>query len=217
MAWEDDVVELTVPFDQEQRDLYEANDSRSIYYAQRLPDSVRQGRQRHGLFAEITVRAAFRALGFTVLISEPRMPDEEGFIVADYAGKRRDADPAYTRMFKHFPQERLEALQERADQAKIDATGGARGGDPPAPQGFLGHLIAREYSQEACRDGETRSGVGGGGGSPEGDWRRRRARPWGTVVGPTQARDGAASAARRGSRVRVAGAGDHGGADRAVA
>ena len=39
----------------------------------------------------------------------------------------------------------------------------------------------------------------------------------GTVVGPTQARDGAASAARRGSRVRVAGAGDHGGADRAVA
>ena len=87
----------------------------------------------------------------------------------------------------------------------------------PAPQGFLGHLIAREYSQEACRDGETRSGVGGGGGSPEGDWRRRRARPWGTVVGPTQARDGAASAARRGSRVRVAGAGDHGGADRAVA
>ena len=34
----------------------------------------------------------------------------------------------------------------------------------PAPQGFLGHLIAREYSQEACRDGETRSGIGGGGG-----------------------------------------------------
>ena len=118
MAWEDDVVELTVPFDQEQRDLYEANDPRSIYYAQRLPDSVRQGRQRHGLFAEIAVRAAFLALGFTVLISEPRIPDEEGFIVTDYAGKRRDDDPAYTRMFKHFPRERLEALQERADQAK---------------------------------------------------------------------------------------------------
>ena len=39
---------------------------------------------------------------------------------------------------------------------------------------------------------------------PKGD-RRRRARPWGTVVSPAQARDGAASAARRGSRVRVAG------------
>ena len=34
---------------------------------------------------------------------------------------------------------------------------------PPAPQGFLGHLIAREFSQEACRDGEARSGIGGGG------------------------------------------------------
>ena len=51
----------------------------------------------------------------------------------------------------------------------------------------------------------------------KGDRRRRRARPWGTVVSPAQARDGAASAARRGSRVRVAGAGDHGGAGRAVA
>ena len=26
----------------------------------------------------------------------------------------------------------------------------------PAPQGFLGHLIAREFSQEACRDEEAR-------------------------------------------------------------
>ena len=41
--------------------------------------------------------------------------------------------------------------------------------------------------------------------------------PWGTVFGPAQARDGAASAAWRGSRVRVAGAGDHGGAGVAVA
>ena len=44
----------------------------------------------------------------------------------------------------------------------------------PAPQGFLGHLIAREYSQEECRDGEARSGFGGGGGSPEGDRSGRR-------------------------------------------
>ena len=69
----------------------------------------------------------------------------------------------------------------------------------PAPQGFLGHLIAREYSQEACRNGEARSRCGGGGGSPEGDRRCCRERPWGTVFGPAQARDGAASAARRGS------------------
>ena len=35
-------------------------------------------------------------------------------------------------------------------------------GHCPAPQGFLGHLIAREYSQEECGHGETRSGIGGG-------------------------------------------------------
>ena len=40
-------------------------------------------------------------------------------------------------------------------------------------------MIAREYSQEECRDGEARSGCGGGGGSPEGDRSGRRARPWG--------------------------------------
>ena len=39
----------------------------------------------------------------------------------------------------------------------------------PAPQGFLGHLIARKFSQEECRDEEARSEFGGGGGSPEGD------------------------------------------------
>jgi hypothetical protein len=130
MSWEDSVIEIDVPFDPKERELYEADDPLSLYYSQRLPDSVRQGRQRHGLFAEIVVRAAFRAAGFTVLISEPRMPDEEGFIVADYAGKRRNDDPAYTRMFKHFPRERLEDLQEKAKQAKITATESSAGGDP---------------------------------------------------------------------------------------
>ena len=43
--------------------------------------------------------------------------------------------------------------------------------DTPAPQGFLGHLIARAFSQEECRDEEARSGFCGGGGSPEGDER----------------------------------------------
>ena len=60
-------------------------------------------------------------------------------------------------------------------------------------QGFLGHLIAREYSQEACRDGETRSGFGGGGGSPEGDRRRRRGGP---IFSRSEARGGAASVTR---------------------
>ena len=56
-----------------------------------------------------------------------------------------------------------------------DQRSGVGGGDP-APQGFLGHLIAREYSQEECRNGEARSRCGGGGGSPEGDRRCCRER-----------------------------------------
>ena len=42
-------------------------------------------------------------------------------------------------------------------------------------------------------------------GAPEGDRSGHRARPWGSVFGRAQARDGAASAARGGSRVGVAG------------
>ena len=41
-------------------------------------------------------------------------------------------------------------------------------------------MIAREFSQEECRDGEARSGIGGGG-SPSGDRSGRRARSWGSV------------------------------------
>ena len=43
------------------------------------------------------------------------------------------------------------------------------------------------------------------------------ARPWGPVFGGAQARGGPAIVARGGSRVRVAGAGDHGGAGLPVA
>ena len=45
--------------------------------------------------------------------------------------------------------------------------------------GFSWTLIAREFSQEECRDEEADGGVGGGGGgSPEGDRSGRRAGPW---------------------------------------
>ena len=58
---------------------------------------------------------------------------------------------------------------EATSRIRIVATlGGFAGNDPdqhdgwfregraPAPQGFLGHLIAREFSQEECRDEEAR-------------------------------------------------------------
>ena len=52
---------------------------------------------------------------------------------------------------------------EAARHGQTPRMGRHRGQGTPAPQGFLGHLIAREFSQEECRDGEARSGIGGGG------------------------------------------------------
>ena len=64
-----------------------------------------------------------------------------------------------------------------------------------------------KHDQVSAAAEEARRATGGG----------RWARPWGTIFGPAQARDSAACAARRGSRVRGAGAGGHGGAGLAVA
>ena len=56
-----------------------------------------------------------------------------------------------------------------------------------------------------------------GSAAAEGDRRRRRARPWRPIVSGAEARGGAASVARGGSRVGVAGGGDHRGAGLTVA
>jgi hypothetical protein len=58
------------------------------------------------------------------------MPDREGFILASYSRKREGRDPAYTRMFEHFPPEQLEEFNRIADAAKIAATRNRGGGDP---------------------------------------------------------------------------------------
>ena len=116
----------------------------------------------------------------------------------------------------HFRQDQYRVARERAElaidgfmtaengrdlawaeilKARILSRIGRQDEASPAPQGFLGHLIAREFSQEVCRDAEAESGVGGGGGSPEGDRSGRRARREGAVLGPAEAGDGAALAA----------------------
>jgi hypothetical protein len=150
MPWGDDRSELIVPYDPAQRKLYECDDPRSIFYRGRWPTDLRSGRQRSGRFPEIAVRASFRALGFSVLISEPRMPDQEGFILAHYARLRERHHPAYTRMFKHFPDEQLEEFNRIADAAKIATTGNRAGGDPdlfvfrPADERFFVEVKDRD-------------------------------------------------------------------------
>ena len=127
--WEPRRPELAVPYDPEQRALYERDDPSSVFCKERWPIERRVGRQRDGRFPEIAVRASFRAIGFSVLVSEPRMPDEEGFILAHYAGMREAWHEAYKRMFAHFDSERLDEFNRVADKAKRDATG--ESGDDP--------------------------------------------------------------------------------------
>ena len=71
----------------------------------------------------------------------------------------------------------------------------------PAPQGFLGHLIARRVTRRRrCRrSGKPDPGFGGGGGSPEGDRRRRRVRPWGPIFSRSEARGGSDPPAHAGA------------------
>ena len=129
-VWEPKRPELQVPYDPEQRELYERDDPTSVFFPERWPVELRSGRQRDGRFPEIAVRASFRAIGYSVLLSEPRMPDGEGFILAHYAGMREAGHEAYKRMLDFFEAARLEEFNRLADRAKLAATGNRGGGDP---------------------------------------------------------------------------------------
>lgn len=130
MAWTSQPPELIVPYDPEQRALYEKDDPNSIFFSERWPSELRSGRQRDGRFPEIAVRSSLRALGFSVLISEPRLPHGQGFVLAHYARMRERNHDAYKLMCTHFAPEQIEEFNQQADEAKIRATGNRGGGDP---------------------------------------------------------------------------------------
>ncbi len=121
--------ELIVPYDPEEKVLYKKGDQRSIY-REGYPQNLWRGIYRSGRFPEIAVRASFLALGFRVFISSPQMPNEEGFILTHYAGKRQQEHPAFRRMFAHFPKGRIEELNRQCDVAKTKVGGNRSGGDP---------------------------------------------------------------------------------------
>jgi hypothetical protein len=117
--------EIKIPYDFRQYDLYRAGDPTCVFHEARWP--LRAGRGRFGEFPLVVAREHYRNKGYTVLASEPRLPNDEGFIVLAYPGKRRARDPAYRRMEKIFGSESLADLNARADKAKGKLKGG---GDP---------------------------------------------------------------------------------------
>ena len=121
--------QLLVPYDPEQRRLYELGDKRSLYHGG-YPRELWRGIFSRGRFPEVAVKAALQALGFRVLISDPRMPRRGGYILTHYAGKRRSDDPAFTRMFKWFPESLIAELNRRCDEIKRGIADNLGGGDP---------------------------------------------------------------------------------------
>jgi hypothetical protein len=68
--------EIAVPYEPSQYELYRAGDSTCCFHAVRWPLSA--GRGKFGEFPLVVAREHFRKLGYTVLASEPRLPEEEG-------------------------------------------------------------------------------------------------------------------------------------------
>lgn len=124
------VGELTIPFDSRQVALYQSGDKSCIYHSVRWP--LKQGRGKWGEFTLVVVREHYRRLGYTVLASEPRLPDGQGFILLSYPGYRKRRHGAYTQMGKLLGTDlaTLDALNRIADKAKIAVTGNNGGGDP---------------------------------------------------------------------------------------
>jgi len=117
--------ETKIPYDRQQEQLYRDEDPACVFHKARWP--LRAGRGRYGEFPLVVAREHYRTKGYTVLASEPRLPNGEGFIVLAYPGKRRARDLAYQRMEDIFGWKIVADLNARADKAKGKMKGG---GDP---------------------------------------------------------------------------------------
>jgi len=122
--------ELIVPYDPHERNRYESRDLGSIFHQDGYPVELWHGIYKRGRFPEVAVRAAFKAHGFSVLISDPGMPDSGGYILTHYAGKRRSRHAAFTRMFQWFPEELICRLNRECDVLKAAVSSSKGGGDP---------------------------------------------------------------------------------------
>ena len=71
MVWKPKEPETTVFYDPRQRALYEDGKA-SEYDRWRWPPSLRVGRNKHGCFPEVVVRAFFERQGYDVLLSAPK-------------------------------------------------------------------------------------------------------------------------------------------------
>jgi hypothetical protein len=122
--------ELIVPYDPEERAKYEKRDESSIFHQDGYPLSLWRGIYSRGRFPEVAVRAVLKRLGFSVLISDPGMPNDGGYMLTHLAAKRRKRDAAFVRMFNWFPEAKIAELNRQCDAVKRSISGNRSGGDP---------------------------------------------------------------------------------------
>lgn len=128
MTWKPQSPEIIIPVDEREPELYRRKDPASRYHYVRWP--LESGRGRYGEFPLVVVREHFRGLGYTVWASEPELPDDLGFMLVSYPGKRVDRHPALVRMEQIFGKDTVAELNAKADKAKEKNTGNRQGGDP---------------------------------------------------------------------------------------
>jgi hypothetical protein len=122
--------ELIVPYDPDEREKYEKRDKSSLFHRDEYRYPLWRGIYRRGRFPEVAVRASLKDLGFSVLISEPDMPDGGGYILTHYADKRRRRDAAFQRICDLFSEQQIETLNRECDAIKRQISGNRGGGDP---------------------------------------------------------------------------------------
>ena len=127
-TWTPRQPEIRIAYNKAEAQLYREADPTGRYHDERWP--LLRGRGRHGEFPLVVARSYFRQRGYTVWASEPELPDDTGFILVSYPGKRRRHHPAYVRMQNVFGEARLHDLNAATDDIKRARTGGRGGGDP---------------------------------------------------------------------------------------
>jgi hypothetical protein len=122
------VDEILIPYDHKQFLLYREGSEECIFPRWELPI----GKGKWGEFPLVVARAYFEEKGYKVLASEPNLPNQKGFILLSFPGKRESGDPAYTKMACLLGTEQsiLDELNREADKEKIEKTPSRGGGDP---------------------------------------------------------------------------------------
>ena len=121
--------ELVIPYEQSQKSLIRLK-ARSAPSTVHTPKSCGTGSINMAVFQTSSFATPFFSSVERVLMSDPDMPNEGGYILTHYAGKREAGHPAFKRMATFFSSRRISELVRQCDRLKNQRWGNRGGGDP---------------------------------------------------------------------------------------